>query len=227
MSKILLLSDIHGRADMAAAAAARHPEAESILIAGDITNFGGADSAEAVLAAIAAAGAARVAAAVPGNCDRAGARRYLSAQGLDPEGRVLSLPFAVLVGIGGGLRRAGITSFERTEKEFYEILSPQFQAARRGKSAKPLIALTHSPPYGTNADRRGEQHVGSFAFARLMEEYSPHVWICGHIHESSCVSTEDGTLIINPGPCASGCYALLDIGESSGKGFSLKAELFG
>ncbi|PKL05800.1 MAG: hypothetical protein CVV53_07620, partial [Spirochaetae bacterium HGW-Spirochaetae-9] len=90
---------------------------------------------------------------------------------------------------------------------------------------KPLIVLTHSPPYGTNADKHGEAHVGSQSFARLMLEFCPAVWICGHIHESRCVSLEDGTLVINPGPCNAGCYGILEIQIGPGGKFTAGAYL--
>lgn len=226
VKKILVLSDIHGRGDMAARIIALHPDIDTILIAGDITNFGSVDEARSVRARILSDGKPRSIYAVAGNCDPLPVRQYLKAEGIDVEGSVCRLDFAYLVGAGGGLKRAGLTSFERTESELEAALRPRLASIKpRLESAKPLIVLTHSPPYGTNADLHGEAHVGSFSFARLMLEFSPEVWICGHIHESRCVSLEDGSLVINPGPCSAGCYGILEIKESPGEKSSARAYL--
>ena len=226
MKKILLLSDLHGRADMAAAVADSHQDIDFILIAGDITNFGDADEARAVLGALARKDKPRAIFAVAGNCDPLPVRRYLGAAGLNIEGKTLETPFGTLVGAGGGLKRAGLTSFERTECELSESLGKWLAIASGEGRKKPLIVMTHSPPYGTNADRLGGKHVGSMEFARLMIERFPDVWICGHIHESRCVSLEDGTLVVNPGPCNRGCHAILEINEGPDGKALVRAELF-
>ncbi|MDP2792016.1 MAG: metallophosphoesterase family protein [Rectinemataceae bacterium] len=231
MKKILMLSDIHGRGDMAARIIALHPDIDTILIAGDLTNFGSVDEAMAVRAKILSDGKPRSIYAVAGNCDPLPVRRYLKTEAMDVEGFVSHLAFGMVTGAGGGLKRAGLTSFERTEAELEAALRPHLALAKpqtvsaRPPSDKPLIVLTHSPPYGTNADKHGEAHVGSHAFARMMLEFSPEVWISGHIHESRCVSLEDGTLVVNPGPCNAGCYGILEIQEGPGGKFSARAYL--
>jgi Icc-related predicted phosphoesterase len=224
--KILLLSDIHGRSDMAAATVARHPEVDFIFISGDITNFGDADSARSVIDALSYDGKRRTIFAVAGNCDSTSVRNYMQDTGLEVEGTVNGLPFATLIGAGGGLKRAGLTTFERTENQLKEALAPQLIAASGNGCKRPYIVLTHTPPYGTNADCHGENHVGSREFARLMIKYSADVWICGHIHESRCVSREDGVLVVNPGPCNCGCHAILEIDEGLDGKYRVKAQLF-
>ena len=226
MKKILLLSDVHGRGDMAAAIIARHQNLDYVLIAGDVTNFGDVESAQAVIKALFSDGKRRCVFLVAGNCDPPSVRTFFRVEGFETEGYERELPFASFVGVGGGLRRAGLTSFERTESELNEALIAQLSALRSKDRKKPMIVLTHTPPYGTNADRRGEMHVGSKEFAKAMAEYSPDVWICGHIHESRCVSLEDGTLVINPGPCSCGSHAILEINESPDENKLVRASLF-
>ncbi|MCE1197175.1 metallophosphoesterase [bacterium] len=227
MKKILVLSDIHGHRESLAAVLAGNAGVDLVAIAGDLTNFGGAADAKAILSLLASAGLAQPPALVAGNCDPPAVRRCFAASGCDLEGRTRELGFATMAGAGGGLFRAGITSFERSEEELYGALAPQLFEARSNAARRPLIVVTHTPPYGTNADRRGEKHVGSGEFAALMVEYAPEVWICGHIHESRCVSLEDGTLVVNPGPCGSGCFAILEIDEKSpdGGAAAVRAEL--
>lgn len=212
---LLILSDIHGHADVARILAARHAGIDGIFIAGDITNFGDAEKLRNVLEVLKPHAGTLGIHGVAGNCDTLSARRNFSALGLDLEaGNYESQEFLVL-GAGGGLRRAGITSFERSEGELEKALGPELDAASKKTGlrprTKPLIVVTHSPPYGTNADLHAGMHVGSKTFSRLMGRYNPDVWICGHIHESRCVSLEDDTLVINPGPCALGYHAVLEI----------------
>jgi Icc-related predicted phosphoesterase len=227
----LVLSDIHGHGEVAWRAVKAHPGLDALIIAGDITNFGGAEDTRAVIEAIRSAVGKIAIYGVSGNCDKLSARRYLAAAGLDLEpGSPLSEEF-IAAGAGGGLRRAGITSFERSEGELEAALGPSLEVAWKQAGSRPrtrpLIVVTHSPPYGTNADLHAGMHVGSKTFSRLMGRYNPDVWICGHIHESRCVSLEDGTLVINPGPCALGYHAILEIRrEGEGPDPTVKASLF-
>jgi Icc-related predicted phosphoesterase len=208
-----------------------NPGIEGILIAGDITNFGNADAVRRVLDGLEAP---RRDAGCPwglGQLRHLSARRYFSASGLDLEAGGFESSELFILGAGGGLRRAGITSFERSEGSWKAALGPGLDAANKKKGprprTRPLIAVTHSPPYGTNADLHAGMHVGSKVFSRLMGRYNPDVWICGHIHESRCVSLEDGTLVINPGPCALGYHALLEIRrEGEAPTPTVKASLF-
>ena len=225
MTKILVLADIHGHADLAKAAVSRHPDADYIFIAGDLTNFGNGESARQLIQALRADGKIRTIISVAGNCDNESVRKYISDEGLGVEGKILEFPFARVVGAGGGLKRAGITCFERTESQLEKALKDQLYSAGRASRPLPLIVLTHTPPYGTNADQRGDWHVGSKAFAALMIEHVPKVWICGHIHESRCVSLEDGSLVVNPGPCGAGCHAVLEIGPDAAGELRIQAEL--
>ncbi|NLX45583.1 MAG: hypothetical protein GXY71_06685 [Treponema sp.] len=229
--QVLLLSDIHGHEKEARRAVMAHQGLDALLIAGDITNFGDANDARAIIETIRSTAGDMAVLAVSGNCDRLSARHYLAAAGLDLEARPFESKDFAALGAGGGLRRAGITSFERSEGELEAALGPGLEAAwkREGPRprTRPLIAVTHSPPYGTNADLHAGMHVGSKVFSRLMGRYNPDVWICGHIHESRCVSLEDGTLVINPGPCALGYHALLEIRrEGEAPTPTVKASLF-
>jgi Icc-related predicted phosphoesterase len=215
MPTALVLSDLHGKWEKAKAAGMRHPEAEYVLIAGDITNFGSSDDVARTIQALSAGLTPRTILAVAGNCDPPSVRKYLIDHNISAEQRIVEWPMAMIAGVGGGLKRAGVTPYERTEAELKSAagsLLAQIAAIEIGFSTGhtlPAIVLSHSPPYGSNADIRHGQHVGSFELANLIDLYHPQVWICGHIHESPCFSMEDRTLILNPGPCSCGNYALL------------------
>jgi Icc-related predicted phosphoesterase len=195
---------------MAAMAVSAVPDAQFVLIAGDLTNFGDQKSAQKVIQALAGTESPRKIIAVAGNCDPEPVRRYLHASGYALEGSAESISFGTVAGVGGGLKRAGITSFERTEEELDQSMAKAIGSFSRNSLT---IFLTHNPPYGTNADLNRDRHVGSRAFAFHLQKQIPDIWICGHIHESRCVSLEDGTLIINPGPCGEGCFAVVELKE--------------
>ncbi len=188
---------------------------EYILVAGDITNFGSELDAAKVLDALQIGPTRPVILAVPGNCDTVAVRKYLVDNGVSIEQRVVVLPIGNVAGVGGGLKRAGITPYERTEMELRSGAEHVLKQVAHTRSKLPTIMVSHTPPYGSNADLRHGQHVGSYELAGLMNTFCPQVWVCGHIHESPCVSMEDETLIVNPGPCANGNYAVLTfrIGE--------------
>ncbi|TXT48584.1 MAG: metallophosphoesterase [Spirochaetes bacterium] len=212
MFKVLILADIHGQSEFARRAVETNSDVDLVAIAGDITNFGGAEDVVYVLDSIRSAlDTPPPIVAVPGNCDTLAARKALDAAGVNIEGLLIQFPSCFFAGSGGALRRAGITSYERTEGQLAESLASPLARLKTMDQSKPLVILSHSPPYGTNADRHGEQHVGSESFASLLGSSAAAVWICGHIHESRCVSLEDGCLIVNPGPGSYGYYAILEI----------------
>ncbi|MEM2929882.1 MAG: hypothetical protein QW797_03360 [Thermoproteota archaeon] len=45
------------------------------------------------------------------------------------------------------------------------------------------------------------EHIGSVEVRRFIEEESPALCLCGHVHERAGLSEKIGrTLVINPGP---------------------------
>jgi uncharacterized protein len=218
MKKILVLSDIHGRLDSLRSVLADNRDIALVLVAGDLTNFGGFDAAKAVIEELETLAGNPPIALVPGNCDPLPARKAMEASGYCLDGHFKSFGFCGVAGAGGGLRRAGITSFERTENELRDSLTRALGESLPAASPSPLIVMTHCPPYGTNADRIRETHAGSVTFADLMLAWTPALWVCGHIHESRCISREDGILVVNPGPCALGRFAVVEIKEGRGQG---------
>ncbi|MCX7026953.1 MAG: metallophosphoesterase [Spirochaetes bacterium] len=217
MKKILVLADIHGRVKSLGRVLSKNTDISLVLVAGDLTNFGDEEAAAQVLAELEAMTGKPPIAIVPGNCDPLPARRLMERSGHYLDGGLLILPFCRVAGAGGGLRRAGMTSFERTEDELRSALETALADLASIEGNLPLIVLTHSPPYGTNADLIRETHAGSVAFAELMSVREPELWVCGHIHESPCISLEDGTLVVNPGPCATECFAVIELKEGPGR----------
>jgi len=97
-------------------------------------------------------------------------------------------------GVGGSLYTPFKTPFEMGEEDFKKILSGF-------KGLKKLILLSHTPPYDTVLDTTfSGDHIGSVELRRFIEEESPLVCLCGHVHERAGVSEKIGnTLVVNPG----------------------------
>jgi uncharacterized protein len=222
---ILAIADIHGSSGSFSALAGIASRVDLVLIAGDLTDFGGAREARAILAEIEAVNG-RIA-AVGGNCDRKGVRDLLIAEGRSADGRLVEAGGARVIGAGGSQLRSGMTPYERRDGELAEALvRASGDAALREGAGLPLIALTHAPPKDSGADARKGVGVGSPALREVLDRLAPVLWVCGHIHESPCAAYSGRTLVLNPGSLRDGRYALsrLDLGEDGA--WRASAELF-
>lgn len=70
------------------------------------------------------------------------------------------------------------------------------------------VLVVHPPPYGSRDRVLGKFHAGSRAVRRLLEECSPAVLICGHIHEQSGIERVGRTVVVNCA-MARGCSGAL------------------
>lgn len=70
------------------------------------------------------------------------------------------------------------------------------------KGSENLILLSHSPPFNTGLDlTHFGEHIGSVELRKFIEEESPILCLCGHVHERVGLSERIGdSLIVNPGP---------------------------
>jgi len=211
--RILLLSDLHGDHGPLLRLLAERRDFELVLIAGDLTEFGGEREAREILAPLRASGLPL--AAVSGNCDREGVRLWLEEAGLSAEGRCLTLDGLRIAGAGGGLHRHGLTPFEPTEDELEANLEGALGSCTG--EGRPLLVLTHTPPNGTALDRRGNSHVGSHAFRSILASRVPLLWVSGHIHEARSLSVLGATTLVNPGSLREGFFATADL-EVEGEG---------
>lgn len=94
-------------------------------------------------------------------------------------------------GFGGG-------GFSERNAEFERVA----EHVKKDAKGKKLIVLTHGPPYGTTLDFVPETgHRGCKSIRKFIEEASPMLCICGHIHETAGNTDMIGkTFVINPGP---------------------------
>jgi Icc-related predicted phosphoesterase len=66
----------------------------------------------------------------------------------------------------------------------------------------------------------GNKHVGSLAVRKIIEEFSPQVAICAHIHESVGKDFIKNTIVLNVGKFTEGYFGLIEIKEKE-----IKAEI--
>ncbi len=88
---------------------------------------------------------------------------------------------------------------------------------------KPLIILSHYPPYGTRVDVAWSgEHIGSATLRNLVEELKPIAVLCGHVHESPGIDYIGNTVIVNAGPLYRGSYAVVKVEEGRVKNVEIR-----
>lgn len=207
--RLIALADIHGSTRFAGPIGPVLDQADLLVLAGDLTDFGGRRDAERVLAAFESV--AVPIRAVPGNCDRSGVDEVLSVRSLNLDDRVEEAGMLQVAGLGGSLPCPGQTVYECTEEQMEARLH------RLGASLSPhlpTVLVSHQPPYDTRVDLASNGlHVGSVSVRRFIEHHQPLLCITGHIHEGRGVDRIGRTIVVNPGPFRDGSYAVCECGE--------------
>lgn len=210
--RILQVSDIHSSRNVEKIPrTVEENGCDVVFVAGDITNFGTVEEAERILGVIAETG--RPVFFVAGNCDPPSLLNHRPTYE-----RIINLHLTKhmfggywLVGLGGSLVTShGMTLIELREEEIASMIKNIEDAE------KPLIFLSHNPPYGTDADRSmNGEHLGSHSVREFIERKNPLLVSCGHIHEARSISRLGETLIVNAGPAKSGYCAIIEVGRGS------------
>ena len=204
--KILQVSDIHGSIPAAEKIAekVRRGDYELVIAAGDITNFGTLSQADAILGRIAEAGVKVL--FVAGNCDP---RAMLTWQP-DNENIInlhlkkIEIGELSFIGLAGGGPKSVGTIIEFNEEQFKGLLDEIPQPSGR------FILVSHTPPYGSDADKIGGKHAGSKSIREYVEKTKPILVSCGHLHEARAVSKIGDTTIVNAGPAREGnCASII------------------
>ena len=97
-------------------------------------------------------------------------------------------------GIGGGIPVTpfGAWSYDFTEKEAEELLH---------ECPSNSILISHSPPYQILDKSSSGQHLGSTTIRKFIDQKTPKLLVCGHIHESAGKQEwVNNTLVVNAGP---------------------------
>lgn len=208
---VIGLADIHGNLAVIEQMTSILQSADVVLLAGDITHFGGSPEAEKVLKTVTRK--VKKVFAVHGNCDYPSVASYLDVISADIHGKGVIHEGMGFVGLGGSLITPFQTPCEMTEDEIRHCLD---QGAAFLPSGVPTVLVSHQPPLNTACDRLSSgQHVGSLAVREFIEKHQPLVCFTGHIHESAGVDRLGKTQIINPGMLPAGQYAYTVFVEES------------
>jgi Icc-related predicted phosphoesterase len=193
--RLLALADIHGCIKHIPLLENTATNCDAIVVAGDITDFGGTDQARSVLSALNIF--KKPVLGVSGNCDPPQVDDLLKQQG----GGLVHSPVEM-----NGLVFMGFSYAATTEAVF--LNEPVFQ----GSSKKPMVLVTHQPAWGTAVDLQAStRHKGSPLLRSYIEDHQPLLAVSGHIHEACGTDQIGSTLLVNPGPFRNGSYATIDI----------------
>jgi len=177
-----------------------------VIIAGDLTNFGGVEDAGKVLDEVRQC--CKNVLAVPGNLDRPETFPFFERELVALHGRGVVINGLGIFGCGGSNITPFKTPSEFSEEEIYAALERGYEAVHE---VRPLLMVCHPPPFETKCDRiSGGRAVGSTAARKFIEAYQPEVCISGHIHESAAVDAIGRTVVLNAGAFKAGGYIVVD-----------------
>jgi Icc-related predicted phosphoesterase len=203
---VIALSDIHGRTGMGKDLAAAIAGADLIVIAGDITNFGGKEEAKAIIRGIQDLNKRIL--AIPGNCDHNDVKGFLASEDIDLHGRAREIEGVLFFGVGGSGRTPFGTPQEYSDLDFGEVL----KTFHKTEDIGCYVLVSHDPPTKTRVDRTAFGiHAGNKKIREFIESFQPALCICGHIHEARGEDLIGNTRIVNPGPFPK-YYAQITIG---------------
>jgi hypothetical protein len=210
--KLLCLADIHGKAAELQAALAEAASVDLVILAGDITQLGGAAEADALLGPVLGTGTRVI--AVAGNMDRAGVRDSLAEKNIDIHGRGVVIDGVGFFGLGGGTRSPFGTPWELEDAEAERLLAAAWADVAE---ARYRVLVSHAPPRDTDLDRVKEGvHGGSHPVRSFLLTHRVELCICGHIHEGGGREVSlGGCRCANVGPLKAGRYALVSIDNGS------------
>jgi len=220
--KLLAITDIHGRVNSLRRVLNSVGNVNYVLLGGDIAFMPGYSSSEAlkVLSDWCVKSCCK-AYVVPGNTDT---KSILYLNHPNIEVIHLSISFInsfTIGGIGGGLGFSFWEYGKLTDELMGEFVNEFLMKYGPALIPYKWVLLTHTPPYGVKTDvlYTGE-HVGSKALRKLVELRKPSLVVNGHIHEARGIDYLGRTLIVNPGPCYKGYYAVIHVKDKS-----IRAEL--
>lgn len=211
--KVTGITDVHGDVKNIDRVFDHCGEVDCTLISGDLTHFGHAEQARAVIDQVRSR--CPQVFAVSGNCDHPDVEVYLVEEGISVHQSYHLLPDFALAGMGKALPGPVPTPNEADDAEFAQGLE---RAVHLLATDLPLLLLIHQPPFHTLNDRiLFGKHVGSQSIRRFIEMRQPELVFCGHIHEGRGIDTIGSSRIINPGPLAKGHYSYAEPDESGWK----------
>ena len=203
---IIALADIHGSANYFGSACEALGKADLVLVAGDLTSFGGAGKAKKIVEELRLCNERIY--AISGNCDLPAVNGYLTKEEINLDCNCVEVYDVKFVGVSGSSSGCKIFSHKPDEERFakaFEVIEGQIPDGG-------FVLVTHQPAWGTNLDIAGSgQHAGSRAIRSFIERAKPILAISAHIHESPGVDRIGETTLVNPGPFRNGSYAYIEL----------------
>lgn len=199
--KLLALSDLHADEDLldrlrALAAKKRY---DAALFCGDITTRGPVSYAEDALSLFPSTYA------VFGNLDTQDVIGKMEEMGVLVHGKKVKFGSFFLAGLGGSNKTPFGSPTEFSEEQISGFLSSA------GIDSNTIL-LSHPPPFGV-FDLVGQVHAGSTALRKCIEEASPLMVLCGHIHEHMGQEVFGKSLIVKLPAAQSLLAAEISIGK--------------
>ena len=215
---IIVLADIHGRLETLERMQASLSEADVVLVAGDITNFGGEKQTRDVLDVLGKY--ADCVLAVVGNCDPPAVDAHLTQAGVNLHGHAVCVNGWWFVGAGGTLPETGQLPNEAGERLFTDTLD---RGLARCQNPDRLILVTHQPAWNTKMDELDpRRHAGNRAIRAFIDRARPRLAVSGHLHEIIGTDRLGPTALLNPGPARDNRLAFVTLTDND-----LKIQLSG
>ena len=211
--RIIALADLHdcsGRLERL-----RTVDADLIAFCGDLHNGGSRKTALPTALALARIGFPVI--IVPGNMDH---KDFVPDLWKETGFKMLhgsSLMWGKIgfIGLGGMVPRdpsrlGDPARYYHRDEEVYTIMA---QCHREIAGAKTRIVLSHQPPRGAQDTLYNGESSGSIGLRRFLEDFQPHLLLCGHIHESRGESFIGSCRVVNVGEMRQGFAVLVEIGD--------------
>jgi Icc-related predicted phosphoesterase len=190
-------------------------DADLIAFCGDLHNGGSRETALPAALALARMGPPVI--IVPGNMDHKDFVPHLWKEAglLMLHGSSLLRGDVGFIGLGGMIARDprrldDPARYYHGPEEVYPILARCHQKIAR---AKTRIILSHQPPRGAQDTLYSGESSGSLGLRRFLEDFEPHLLLCGHIHEARGESMVGSCRVVNVGEMRRGFAVLVEIAD--------------
>ncbi len=206
---IAYVVDVHDRFEAVGDALGRIGPVDVLVVGGDITTFGSPDDAERAIEVWRPLAPQLF--AVAGNCDSPAIDTRLVELGVSLDARGVVVGDVGLHGVSAAPHSPLRTPYEVPDEE----LGRRAEAgAAQVTGARFRLFCPHAPPHDTACDRlRSGIHVGSPVLRSFVDREQPDLVLCGHIHEARGIDDLGRTKVVNPGPVASGHFAVVEVAD--------------
>lgn len=207
--KLLAFTDIHGSYERVGTILEKESSVGAIIIGGDLTTNGTPAEAERALRQFQKTGAPIF--VVAGNMDPPELENTFTALHVNINAKGMLLDDIGIFGVSASPVTPMRTPYEISEEE---IALRAHAGWKDVQAARIRVFVPHAPPHNTSVDLvSADNHVGSTAIRKFIEQCQPDVTVCGHIHEARGIDRIGKTPIVNCGPAGKGYYAVLTIGQ--------------